>query len=282
MRSKIGLAAYKVNRADSIAVVAVAVISIFTNLAYGVGVGVAFSALMFAWDYGKEIEIVKDGSGNVVFQDSPKKFEELESELQEAAKKLDIDSAKWNAALPDPADSRVPTRCLPKDFPKFQGDPKSSAFKEYEAKIAAYQTLGYTEKNWSLTTDMMQQRTYKIKGTQFFGSARVFQALFTAEFIDSCPHTTILDMSRSEIRDFSAMEGLRGLKALYKDRGKKLKMINITDKSDFLLKKGVAHLDGMEYVNEEVADGLMDTGMGLFNNMSNYEWAGYDEKAKTN
>ena len=39
----------------------VAVVSIFTNLAIGVGIGVAFSALMFAWDYGKEITVTDTG-----------------------------------------------------------------------------------------------------------------------------------------------------------------------------------------------------------------------------
>ena len=54
---------------DSITVVVVAIVSIFTNLAVGVGAGIVVCSLAFAWSHGKEIKL-QDQDGKEIDADN--------------------------------------------------------------------------------------------------------------------------------------------------------------------------------------------------------------------
>ena len=92
--------------------------------------------------------------------------------------------------------------------------------------MEAAKALGLTTANWKALSDgarpsmmTIMERTYTVDGTLFFGSARVFQVFFPASMLDSCPAVTILDLKGCKVRDFSAIEALRSMSALYEVRG---------------------------------------------------------------
>ena len=221
-RESVGLHELKVTRTDSVTVVVVAVVSIFTNLAVGVGAGVLVCSLAFAWSHGKEIKLEADDATEITDTspaDVPSALElvakvgiskpmaDLSEEEKAAVIALGLTDESWDAAgdwecgewpLGESKDL--------KDYKEAQEDPSKDVDEELKKKVEAAATLGWTIDNWStLAPKKIMQMNMNVMGTMFFGSARVFSLKFTRPLLKGCPKHINMSFHKGEVTDFSAV-----------------------------------------------------------------------------
>ena len=222
--------------------------TIFTNLAVSVFCGVIFTALNFAWTEGKHIGFVGDDQ-NGLTAGTDSSMSTLSEEEQAAIQALGLQDG---AACPE----------FPTD----------------EEKVKAAMTLGLTAKNWKALANcaesrLVMRRQYDVEGTLFFAATSQFVGLFTPEVLDSCPKYVTLRFRHGEIADFSAIEALRSLAGMFKERGKTLNLTELSPSSKRMIDKGKSHIEEVEYEEADVkieADVLSQGTTGLHvENMGN-------------
>ena len=209
-RAGTSLATLKVTRTDTVTVIVVAVVSIFTNLAIGVGTGVVICSLSFAWFHGKEVKLTDDDGATVdegnLYGGVSMAFKDLSEDEKKAVADLGMVEETWDSESPWEAG----------EFPTKKDDDDTELSEDEQKKLAAATTLGYTAANWAgLTPKKIMKKELHVEGTLFFGSARVFELLFTRKVIRSCPKYTNLNFLKGEVTDFSAVSGLNNIAGMY-------------------------------------------------------------------
>jgi MFS superfamily sulfate permease-like transporter len=211
-RGPLKLLELKVTRVDSITVVVVAIVSIFTNLAVGVGTGVVVCSLAFAWSHGKEIKLQdQDGKeidasniGNV--QSTP--FKELSPDEQKAVADLGLTEDQWDQPGEWEAAGEWPLGKY-KDVAEKEAATGEAVSDEEKTKANAAAELGFSIDNWSALAPKKITRTdMHVIGTMFFGSARVFSLKFTRPLLKACPKHIFMSFRKGEVTDFSAVVSL--------------------------------------------------------------------------
>ena len=210
MRGPLRLLELKVTRVDSITVVVVAIVSIFTNLAVGVGTGIVVCSLAFAWSHGKAIKL-QDQNGNEIdaanignVQSTP--FKELSPDEQKAVADLGLTEDHWDA-LGEWAAGEWPLGKY-KDIAEKEAAGEVVSDEE-KTKANAAAALGFSIDNWSALASKKITRTdMHVIGTLFFGSARVFSLKFTRPLLKACPKHIFMSFKKGEVTDFSAVVSL--------------------------------------------------------------------------
>ena len=250
-REQVNLQALKVTRTDSITVVVVAVVSIFTNLAVGVGCGVVLCALAFAWSHGKAIQLEAD-DGHGIDEDNPGEgstipFKNLTVVEQQAVQTLGLTEATWDGAGSLDA--------LPAALPAVGGGEESTreevtegslgAFPEEDkAKVEAAATLGFNADNWDLLTPKkVMKKNMNVIGTLFFGSSRVFEAKFTRPVMKACPKYVEMHFHKGEVTDFSAVSALQSVAKIFKEEGSELRLFQLSHDSHRMMSKSADLLE---------------------------------------
>ena len=228
------LATLKVTRTDTVTVIVVAVVSIFTNLAVGVGTGVVLCSLGFAWTHGKEVRLT-DAAGAEVNDENAVggvsvAFKELADDEQKAVVELGMVEETWDSESPW-------------DAGEFPTD---------EAKAAAATELGYTAANWAdLAPKKIMKKELHVEGTLFFGAARHFELLFTRKVIKSCPKYTNLNFLQGEVTDFSAVSGLNNIAGMYDEEGRELHLYGLSAQSHKTMNKSSGLMEAVKSFNKE-------------------------------
>eukprot|EP01043_Picozoa_sp_COSAG02_P068521 COSAG02_NODE_11412_length_1729_cov_1.123926_3_plen_215_part_01 len=189
VRGPLKLLELKVTRVDSVTVVVVAIVSIFTNLAVGVGAGVVVCYLAFAWSHGKEIKL-EDQDGKTiddthVGNTQSTAFKELSPEEQKAVTDLGLTEDQWDMQGEWEAGEWPLGQYKDVADKEAAGETVSD---EEKTKANAAATLGFSVDNWATLAPKKITRTdMHVIGTMFFGSARVFSLLFTRPLLKACP-----------------------------------------------------------------------------------------------
>lgn len=210
-RGPLKLLELKVTRVDSITVVVVAIVSIFTNLAVGVGAGILVCSLAFAWTHGKEIKLQdQDGKGidaNNIGNTKSTAFKELSPEEQKAVTDLGLTEDQWDMQGDWEAAGEWPLGQYKNVAEKEAAGETVSDEEKTKAKAAA--ELGFNIDNWATLAPKKITRTdMYVIGTMFFGSARVFSLLFTRPLLKACPKHIYMSFQKGEVTDFSAVVSL--------------------------------------------------------------------------
>lgn len=246
VRNGIGsLKTVKISRTDSVTVVIVAVVSIFSNLAVGVGAGAIVCSVLFAWTHGREIQLLIATGGVAVADESPGvgatvAFRSLMEEEQKAVIELGMFEETWDAA------DSWEAGAFPADL-NDAGEPGS--------KMAAAAMLGYTAANWvQLTPGKIVHKTLYVEGALFFGSARVFEMLFSRVVIKACPKYTYLNFSKGKVPNFSAVNALQSLAGMFKEEGRELHLSELCRKSRRTIDKVFLYMDGPQFLARMIED----------------------------
>ena len=234
VRKMLRISELKVSNLDSATIVVVAVVSIFSNLAIGVGCGVVLQSLAFAWNHGGDIQADTGGGTTGGGITGTMTWDNLNEDEQEAAKVLGLTQQKWDVVSSSSAEWEKAG-----SWPVADADADEAATDEAKKKQEAAKVLGWTEENWHLVPSLTMHRDVAIRGTLFFGSARVLQELFPADTLDSlCPKYVNLDMSASEVVDLSAIAALDALGDMLKERNKVLHVSGLSAASERVMRKG--------------------------------------------
>jgi hypothetical protein len=210
VRGPLKLLELKVTRVDSVTVVVVAIVSIFTNLAVGVGAGVVVCSLAFAWSHGKEIKL-EDQDGKTidathVGNTQSTAFKELSPEEQKAVTDLGLTEDQWDMQGEWEAGEWPLGQYKDVADKEAAGETVSD---EEKTKANAAATLGFSVDNWATLAPKKITRTdMHVIGTMFFGSARVFSLLFTRPLLKACPKHIYMSFQKGEVTDFSAVVSL--------------------------------------------------------------------------
>lgn len=220
-RQSVALGQLKVTRVDSVTVVVVAIVSIFTNLAVGVGAGVVVCSLAFAWSHGKEIKL-QDRSGADITESKigklqTMKFADLSKKEQDAVVDLglkdewDNEDHVWDEWSEWPLGQHSTVEA--------QEKAGGTVSEEVKKKVTAAQELGFNINNWQQLAPKKYVRTeMHVVGTLFFGSARVFSLLFTRPLLRACPKHIDLSFVKGEVTDFSAVVSFKSSTIAYSPR----------------------------------------------------------------
>ena len=237
-RKQVNLQDLKVTRTDSITVVVVAVVSIFTNLAVGVGCGVVLCALSFAWSHGKEIRLQAD-DGSSIDDNNPGEgstipFKDLTKVEQHAVQTLGLTKDAWDGA--------GSLGVLPA-----VGNAEDSMTEEDKAKVEAAATLGFTADNWDiLTPKKIMKKNMNVIGTLFFGSSRVFEAKFTRPVMKACPKYVHMHFHKGEVTDFSSVSALQSVAQMFKEQGSELHLFQLSRDSHRMMSKSSKLLEDVQ------------------------------------
>eukprot|EP01047_Picozoa_sp_COSAG01_P022029 COSAG01_NODE_1297_length_10848_cov_60.004279_3_plen_333_part_00 len=247
-REQVKLQALKVTRTDSITVVVVAVVSIFTNLAVGVGCGVVLCSLAFAWSHGKQIQLEADDGQNIDDENpgegSTIPFKDLTKDEQQAVLTLGLTENTWDG------DGSLGEACPAVG----EEELASEEYKSKEAAQKAAATLGFNADNWDLLAPKkIMKKNMNVVGTLFFGSSRVFEAMFTRPVMKASPKYVHMHFHKGEVTDFSAVSALQSVAEMFKGEGSELHLFQLSrDSHRMMIKSSKLLQDVHGFHSEEV------------------------------